>query len=110
MAAMLILLCGCKKTTEKVLDCFGESLLVSVHVTASSANPKLVATELRYSGSRNISSIKWEYGDGATQTTSGLSAAHTYAAAGNYTIKARVSFSQGKSSCEVDPTKNITVQ
>ncbi|RYG02369.1 MAG: PKD domain-containing protein, partial [Chitinophagaceae bacterium] len=76
---------GCKKTTEKALDCFGESLLTSVHVHIITTNAKQINTEVRYAGSKTISNVKWEFGDGAVQTTTGLTSNHTYAVAGNYT-------------------------
>lgn len=101
---------GCKKTTEKIVDCFGESLLTSVHVHVITTNAKEINTEVRYAGSKTISSVKWEFGDGAVQTTTGLTSNHTYAVAGNYTVKAKVTFTKGKSSCEVDPTKSVTIQ
>ncbi|WP_316815254.1 PKD domain-containing protein [Pedobacter nyackensis] len=101
---------ACKKTSERVIDCFGESLLVSVHVKIDAANGKQVTTEVKYLGSKTISGVKWEYGDGSTESTTGLTGDHTYVSAGSYTVKARVSFTDGKSSCEVDPTKNVNIQ
>lgn len=105
-----IIFAGCKKSSKAVVDCFGESLKVSVHVTISSTNSKQITTEVKYWGSKKVSGVKWEYGDGSTESTTGLTGSHTYAAGGAYTIKARVTFTEGKSSCEVDPTKNINIQ
>lgn len=107
---LLAFFAGCKKTTEQVIDCFAESLLVGVHVNVSAANAKQVVTELRYAGDQPIASITWEYGDGSTETTTNLTGNHTYAVAGMYTIKAKVTFRKGKSSCQVDPTKTVTIQ
>ncbi len=101
---------ACKKTSERVIDCFGESFLVSVHVKVNEANGKQVATEVKYLGSKTISGVKWEYGDGSTESTTDLVGNHTYASAGTYTVKARVSFRDGKSTCEVDPTKSVSIQ
>ena len=84
--------------------------MVSVHLKVNDANGKQVAAELKYLGSKTISGIKWEYGDGSTESTTGLVGNHTYASAGTYTVKARVSFRDGKSTCEVDPTKNVSIQ
>lgn len=105
-----MLFVGCKKSSERIVDCFGESLKLSVHVTVNPNNAKQVSTEVKYWGEKKISGIKWEYGDGATETTTGLTGNHLYASAGTYTVKARVTFTEGKSSCEVDPTKAVTIQ
>lgn len=101
---------GCKKAEEGIVDCLSESIKTGVHVTVSAGNAKQVSTEVTYWGHKTITSVKWEFGDGTTATTTGLSSSHTYTTAGNYTVKARVTFTEGKSSCEVDPTKAVTIQ
>jgi hypothetical protein len=110
LLVVLMSFSACKKTSEKVIDCFGDSLLISVHVTVNATNMKQVATEVRYSGSKKVSGVKWEYGDGGTESTTSLTGSHTYASAGTYVVKARVTFTEGKSSCEVDPTKSVVIQ
>lgn len=100
---------SCKKVEKSMVDCLGESIKTTVHVTVTASNTKQVATEVKYWGHHTITSVKWEYGDGVTATTTGLSSSHTYTTAGNYTVKARVTFTEGKSSCEVDPTKAINI-
>lgn len=109
LLAGLLISGSCKKTTESVVDCFSESVKVSLHVNVNSGNAKQIATEVKYWGHRTISSVKWEYGDGTIVTTTGLTSNHIYTAAGNYTVKARVTITEGKSSCETDPTKSVSI-
>ncbi|RZL33255.1 MAG: PKD domain-containing protein, partial [Pedobacter sp.] len=77
---------GCKKAAESMIDCFSESVLVSVHVSVNATNAKQINTEVRYSGSKKVTGVKWEYGDGGTESTTALTGSHTYNSAGNYTI------------------------
>lgn len=106
----ILLLGSCKKAAESAVDCFGESLLTSVHVMVSSTNAKQVTTEVRYGGTKTISGIKWEFGDGSTASTTERTSTHVYATPGSYTVTARVTFSNGTSSCEVDPTRTVNIQ
>lgn len=109
LAASMIFV-SCKKTTESVVDCLSEDIRQSVHVTVNANNPKEVTTEVKYWGTKTIGSIKWEYRDGVVETTTSLTGMHTYSSAGNYTIKAKITITEGKSSCASDHTKTVTIQ
>ena len=109
LLAIFLISGSCKKAEKSVVDCLSESIKTTVHVTVSTSNAKQVTTEVKYWGHHTITSVKWEYGDGVTATTTGLTSSHTYTAAGSYTVKARVTFTEGKSSCEVDPTKAVNI-
>lgn len=108
-AMVITVAAGCRKTSEKVIDCLAESILTSVHTTVDGTNPKLVHIEAKYSGSHRVTSVKWEYGDGKTATTSTLTSDYTYTTPGTYTIKANVSISNNGGSCTVSPTRQVTV-
>lgn len=110
LLAMVMLLTNCKKVTEKVIDCFGEAIETSLHVTVNATNSKQVTTEVKYWGNKTITKVKWEFGDGITVVTTGLTSHHTYTVAGTYTVKARVTLAKGTSSCEVDPTRAVHIQ
>jgi len=100
---------SCRKTTEKIVDCFGQSLLTSFSHTTDAANPKKVDFTAKHSGELSIASVKFEYGDGQSQTVTGTTASHTYAAAGTYSVKARITLTNGKGTCETDPVRSVTV-
>lgn len=100
---------GCKKTSESALDCFAQSLLVSVKATTDAGNAKLVHLEAVYSGDLQVKSVVWEYGDGTPAVTGTATTTHTYAAAGSFTVKAKISLVKGSSTCTPEPTKAVTI-
>lgn len=109
--SLLVSICifnvSCKKTLESIVNCTGEGLLMSVHHTVDGSSPKLVHFEGRYSGSHNLDSVTWDFGDG--QTGTGKTVDHTYAASGTYTVKAKIKITNGKSTCESDPTRSVVI-
>jgi len=110
IALLLFANVSCKKSLDNAVGCFGESLLMNITHTASPGNPKEISLAISYSGSFEVQSVVWEYGDGSTQTIPGNTpAVHIYTAGGAYTIKAKVSIKKAGSSCLIEPTKGITV-
>jgi len=107
--AMIQLHSGCKKATTDAIDCFGESLLISLTHTADATNSKLINFQITYSGSYTVQSVEWQFGDGSTATVNGLTTTHTYTANGNYTVKANVNIKNGGNTCTSSPEKNITI-
>lgn len=105
----LIFISGCKKVTENMVDCLGESLLVSVRADVDASNNKLINFEAHYVGESSVSSVTWDFGDGSSQTFTTKTASHTYSKAGNYMVKAKVTLSQNGSTCTPEPTKSIVV-
>ena len=108
LASFLMVSESCKKTKEAI-DCFGESLLVSMTHTADGSNPKKVDFTINYSGDFEFQNVKWEYGDGATETISGKTASHTYAEAGTYEVRWTVTIKHDKETCSPSYQKSITV-
>ena len=109
IAGMLMVGVSCKKDAEKIINCLGESIWISIKHTADSENPKKITYTVEYTGDHNLSSsVEWTFGDG-NSTTGGTTIEHTYAAAGEYELKAKVTTTSGDESCTVEPTKKITV-
>ncbi|WP_316788283.1 PKD domain-containing protein [Pedobacter frigoris] len=111
-ALVLMMIMGfvsCKKQAAGIIDCLGESILTSFSHTTDANNPKKVNFVVKYSGSHTLSSVKFEFGDGQTETVAGTTASHTYAGAGTYSVKARVTLKNNKATCEVDPVKQVVV-
>ncbi len=100
---------GCKKVTESAVDCFAESLLVSVRANTDATNSKLVNFEAHYIGDLSVSSVVWDFGDGTSQTATSTTSSHTYLKAGNYTVKAKVALLHNGSTCTPEPTQSIVV-
>ena len=103
-----LMLSSCKKE-DKILDCFGEAVQASLQVTVNATNPKQVTTEVKYLGDKKVTNVEWEFGDGITLSTSGLTTTHTYIAAGNYTVRARVTLNKGTVSCDIVPTRVVNI-
>lgn len=108
LIAVVAGLSSCGKAVADGIDCFGESLLVSVSYTAA-ANPKEIHFNINYDGNFTIGSVVWDYGDNNSATVNGRTAIHTYTTAGSYTVKAKVSLKRGSATCIPEPVKNITV-
>jgi PKD repeat protein len=109
IAGILLMQAACKKTTETVVDCLAESLLVSVKYKADAINNKIINFEVNYAGANTVQSVEWIYGDGSTAKGNATTSTHTYSAAGPYTVKAKVAIAKGNSTCTPEPEKSITV-
>lgn len=100
---------GTRDVTLTVTDDEGRtgSVTVPVAVTRDNAAPEVAFTasctfldcSFDASGSADtdgtITSYAWDYGDGATETTTGASAHHTYGAAGDYVVTLRLTDNDG---------------
>lgn len=96
------------KETQSIVDCFGESFLVDVHHEVSTANPLQVNFNVSYGGDHTVDgTMKWDYGDGINQTNTGVTAAHTYAKSGTYTVIAKVGLNNG--GCSFDIKEKVTI-
>ncbi len=100
---------SCSKAAKDAIDCLAEALLVSMSHSTDAANSKKINFVINYSGTYTVSSVQWDYGDGQSQTITGLTATHTYAAAGTYTVKTKVTVKNGSSNCTVEPTKTVVI-
>ncbi len=94
---------GCKKAIDDALDCSLESILLSVDAQIDSTNQKLVHFEFINNDTEGKftldSEIKWDFGDGKTETSTNHKIDHTYAGPGDYDVKATYTLRKGKDSC-----------
>jgi len=109
VAVLAFLSFSCGDDLEKAFDCTGENLLLQIEHTADAANSKKIDYEIEYTGEYGVKSVKWTFGDGATQTVNGTSVSHTYAAGGTFAVKADVTLKKGSSSCTSAHSKSVTV-
>ena len=101
---------ACKKDTEDVIDCLADGFLVEVSHTADTQNSKIIHFEVTYSGDHQLdNSIKWDFGDGTTETLSGATAQHTYSATGTFHAKAEITVRNGDAWCGHDLTETVDV-
>lgn len=100
-----------KHDDEEIVDCFGDSILTELKHSADGTNSKIINYSIQYSGSNTVTSVKWTFGDGKTETINSATGAvsHTYSAAGTFEVKADVTLSKSGSSCTVSPKKSVTV-
>ncbi len=108
-AGLLFTQVSCKKTVENAVDCFAESLLVSVSGTTDTINIKKMNFEARYLGSHTVKNVEWNFGDGATAIENGTTTSHVYSSPGTYKAKAKINIVDGKSTCSPVPEKDITI-
>jgi PKD repeat protein len=112
LATVFFMINSCSKhDDEAIVDCFGDSILTELKHSADGTNPKIINYSIQYSGSNTVSSVKWTFGDGKTETVNSATGAvsHTYTTAGTFEVKADVTLSKAGGSCMVSPKKNVTV-
>mgnify|MGYP006214008147 CR=1 FL=1 len=82
---MAFLSFSCSKSDDAaIVDCFGDSILTELKHSADGTNSKIINYSIQYSGSNTVTSVKWTFGDGNTQTVNGTTVSHTYTAAGTF--------------------------
>lgn len=96
-----------KDDVDDAIDCIGDSLLTFVTHSADAGNSKKIDFTVTRSSDPKIKSIEWNFGDNATTSSNSSTISHTYAAAGSYQVKLKVSLENG---CSHDKTENITVK
>ncbi len=113
LLALSIMLAGssCLRDLRDSIDCAAEFISVSLHHVTDMEDPKEVSFDLTYSGSYRVDDqITWDFGDGQSQTRTGLTATHTYASSGNYTVTATVTLRNDDASCTSELTELVRVQ
>ncbi|TPG36390.1 PKD domain-containing protein [Flavobacterium pectinovorum] len=110
IVAVLVLGYSCSKSdVEKGIDCFGESFFMKFKHTTDPANVKKVDFVVDYTGSYEFKSVKWNFGDGTSETTTSKTLSHIYTTAGTYNVKADITIQHGKATCTASPIKSVTV-
>lgn len=111
-AALLLILflnlCCSKSDQDHIADCLGDSTFTQLRHNADAVDPSRVDFSITYTGSRTLSSVKWDFGDG--QTGQGASVSHLYSRGGTYEVKADVQTTDASSyKCGHGIKKSITV-
>lgn len=104
---IILSITSCRHEEEAIVDCVGESILVSLKDDVSNTNTKQINFQVDYSGGKTVTSVEWDFGDGSTTTTTSKNTSHTYPNPGQYEVKTNVSLDQEK--CTVSPKKSITI-
>ena len=101
---------SCSKN-EDIVDCFGDSGSTELKYYYNGINKTIITYSIEYSGNHRITSVKWTFGDGTTETINSArgTVSHDYITDGTYEVKADVNISDGSSSCTVSHTKSVTV-
>jgi PKD repeat protein len=104
---------GCKKIIDDAISCTTESFFLYIEGDVDANNLKLfhfTFVNSDTSGDYTLDNqIKWDFGDGVTETSQGLTIDHTYASTGSYTAKASYTLHKGSSSCSSYKEKAINV-
>jgi hypothetical protein len=98
-----------KDEISKGIDCVAESFFVKLKNETDATNPKKVDFVINYTGTYTLSSVKWTFGDGSTETVAGNTVSHIYSGAGTFEIRADVNITNGKETCTSSHTRSITV-
>lgn len=107
---MLFLNFSCSKDdVSKGIDCFAEDLFIKVKHTTDATNPKKVDFVIEYTGKHTLSSVKWTFGDGTTQTVTGNTVSHIYSGAGTFQLRADITIKSDSGTCTTSPTRSVTV-
>lgn len=105
---------SCKDSVENTIDCTVESAFLSFTAEVDTSNIRLVHFTFVNGdtiGNRfNLdNAIKWDFGDGNSETTQTLEASHTYAAKGTYNVLAHFTLRNGDASCTSYKEKTLSV-
>lgn len=106
LATAVVLTASCKKITEEVIDCMFESAKFTISHTT---NVKTVSFSMEYSGDYNLSTTKWDFGDGNTKTVNGNIVEHTYNTTGTYIVKIIPTVTHEGSSCSPELSKTVKI-
>ena len=107
---------ACKKTAdviEETIDCTVDSWFLKINADVDASNSKLIHfTFVNDDSSEKYTldnEINWDFGDGVTETSQGLTISHTYANTGSYTVKGSYTLNKGSKSCSSHKQKAINV-
>ncbi|MBF4517229.1 PKD domain-containing protein [Flavobacterium sp. ANB] len=101
--------CTEEQIIDSVTDCWGQSSKLEIQYSLDPLNSKRVNYVLKYDGSGSLSSIKWTFGDGKTETVNGLKVTHTYENVGSYEVKADITVTKDQEKCPVTESKTVQI-
>ncbi len=114
-AVILISYTSCKDVVEDVIDCTVESAFLKVEASIDDTNPLLVHFTFINGDTINNTftldqSIKWEFGDGAEETSDGLTISHQYPDIATYDTKGYYMLRRGSATCSDYKEKSVTLE
>ena len=92
---------------EDVIECAGESLLISIDITPDGMDPNLVEFDVDYFGDFELENVDYDFGDGTRSNDATEMETHRYDSPGTYEVKITVNLKDGGDSCR--PTLDRTV-
>ena len=100
---------SCSRDNENI-DCLKEQILVRIEHTHHADNKNAVDFSINYTGSKTITSVNWDFGDGASLSGDSISVTHIYTDTGLFITKAMVNVVQDGASCTLTPDKKVRIK
>lgn len=98
-ALMFVFILSCRKSVDEAVDCLGESFLLSFTHSVAPTNSREIRFTVNYTGTHDLTSVTWDYGDGSTQAVNAPGVVHIYTAPGTYEVKANITLKRGNTTC-----------
>ncbi len=106
----LMLSLSCKKRADEVIDCGLELLFTSLSYIANPDDPKEIDFSLTQYDEEFTTTVEWLFGDGTSETKTGVTTSNRYDTAGRYEVKANITLSGDHHvSCSVSKSKTVDV-
>jgi hypothetical protein len=93
----------------KIINCTGESLLISIDITPDGDEPNLVEFQVTYSGDFELESVDYDFGDGQSAKGEGTLVAHRYATSGVFDAVIQVALKDKNRDCRAQFDRVVTV-
>ncbi len=94
---------------KDIINCTGESLLISVDITPDGSDPNLVEFKVNYSGDFELEGVDYEFGDGESAKGEGIMVTHRYQNSGVFDAVIRVKLKDGKRDCRSEFDRVVTI-
>ncbi len=110
----LIFFCICltvlmTSSCKDIINCTGESLLISIDITPDGDDPNLVEFQVNYSGDFELEGVDYEFGDGQSAKGEGTMVTHRYENSGVYDAVIQVKLKDGKRDCRSEFDRVVTI-
>ncbi|SFQ47699.1 PKD domain-containing protein [Parafilimonas terrae] len=100
---------SCSRDNENI-DCIKEQILVKIEHTRHADNKNAIDFSINYTGSKTITSVNWNFGDGTSLSGDSISVTHIYADTGLFITKASVNVVEDGASCTLTPDKKVRIK
>lgn len=92
---------------EDSIDCLSDIAYVDIN---HSVDGKTVTFNVTYSGEHKLDTkIHWDFGDGTTETLTGVTQEHTYNDDGSYQVKANITTRNGDAHCSHEEQEHVKI-